>query len=559
MRFRNRVPRSRTWTGIVAIVFVLAFLLPPFYGCEPKDEFLVEQMVKASEGATISSGDNRITLEIPPDAMSENTRVRLSTVPEEEWADDIREMEPLGTVYRLEPDGTQLDKPATLTIRLEPDDLTELELPEGALPVCIMITRSKDGEWDALDNQVTEIGTDTGALQITGNTTHFSEEFIEGTTLAVSFEPPSATRGKNESWFATLSIRNRGHEEMPEWWRAYSSKMSITGINSSGWGSVSSLSSDLSDFDLARGEERDKRFQYKCKEEGKGNYVAQFRANTVFFVYRKTQSGLISFTAREGSVGVVLNKDAKCNPPAPKEQATCELTFNPDPYDFGDVCVGASKRMKVTVTNGCDFDVTVTDYKWPDAPFEVVSTVPRNLTLAPKQSYEYTIEFTPPSAGNYAGLFGVSVEFEHLGEHRRGAFYGELSGTGVACEQQASALSIDGSPSCTPTATGSQLDLQKIKVSSKTPIAEVTYSIDGEVARSFGDISATEWPPPPGMILRRITEPGLHTQCVKAVNIHGQEAEQCWETYCSGEPTGEQPVSICPKCGIPSNLCPCPK
>ena len=73
MRSGNKVQRPHIWTSIAVLVCVLAFLLPPLYGCGcgTKGEFLVEQMVKAAEGATIQSSDNRITVEIPPDALSD--------------------------------------------------------------------------------------------------------------------------------------------------------------------------------------------------------------------------------------------------------------------------------------------------------------------------------------------------------------------------------------------------------------------------------------------------------------------------------------------------------
>ncbi len=262
-----------------------------------------------------------------------------------------------------------------------------------------------------------------------------------------------------------------------------------------------------------------------------------------------------------------------------------ELTFVPDPCDFGDVCVGNSKQIKITVTNSGDFDVDVAGYEWPNAPFEVVSTVPRTLTLAKGQSYEYNIEFTPTDVDLFNDSLVITVEFEHRGQKHTREFKLTVSGTGVACVQQVSALSIEGSPSCSPIAVGSQLDFQVLVrdlTNGKAPIVAVLLYIDGEKAYSSGAISAIQFPPPPGIIFRRITSPGPHTIRVLAVNAQGQEHEQTWNVYCGEEPVEQPPpvyqppaeepidqpppvyqppapVSICPKCGIPSDLCPCPK
>ena len=110
-----------------------------------------------------------------------------------------------------------------------------------------------------------------------------------------------------------------------------------------------------------------------------------------------------------------------------------ELTGDPNPVDFGEVCVGDSAQIRVTVTNTGDFALTVTDYEWPEAPFEVISTIPRTLTLAIGASYEYNIEFTPTDVGTFYGEFGITVEFEYRGETYSRQLVGDLVGDGVLC------------------------------------------------------------------------------------------------------------------------------
>jgi len=577
MMIGNRVAGYRVWATIVAIIVVLTFLLPPFYGCGTKGEFLVAQLVKASEGATISSSDKKITLEIPPDALKKDTRVTLSVVPEEEWSDDIREMEPLGAVYRLEPDGIELDKPATLTIRLEPDDLTGMDLPEGAFPLCIALTRSDDGEWDILNNPETMADSDTGEVLVSGEASHFSEEVLRYTTIAVSFEPEEVQASIYEGcWPIVMQIRNFGRE-----------KAQIGAIEYYCSGPVEKCmyADELSSLDLLPGETESVEMEFNCGDDGYGYYGSKMLVKTsisasiaaaitgsIDEAKFMTESDPRRKLLKEGYVWVRAMRGAMCEDPVvsdipepamaperPKGQVACKVTFNPDLLDFGNVCVGTTKQMRVTVTNNSNCNVAIAGYEWPIPPFKIVSTVPQTLTLAPGQSYDYNIQFTPTRTGPHKGFFGILVRCEPLGQqHTTELLELRISGTGVACEQQASAISIEGEPSCTPTTAGSQLDL-KISVRGQAPIEEVTYYIDGELARSFGDISATEWPPSPGMILRRITDPGPHTQCVKAVNVLGQDAERCWETYCSEEPTSQPLGAFCPFCGYPIDQCICPK
>jgi hypothetical protein len=582
---KNRVPEFHTWTSILALIVVLTFLLPPFYGCETKGEFLVSQMVKASEGATISSSDEGIALEIPPGALSEDTTVTLGIVPEANWANDIQAIEPVGYVYRLEPDGLELDKPATLTIRLESDSLMDINLPDGAFPACIVLTSTNGGEWDMLRNPATSIDINTGDVLVSGEATHFSRAVVRKMDMAVAINPSSVQKLVKETWPATVTVFNLKDTGMFE-----GDSMNVYQINYLAAGKVNTYGiPSASSFLLEGGESKTTTPQptFECSEKGTGKYGAMVMAKlylaeiiedllwgpgTLFEDPDKVlwENEMVEITVwGDATCGAPVATPAPVSEGAPeetKEQVTCGLTFNPDPSEFGDVCVGASKQMAVTVTNPCDFDITVAEYKWPDAPFKVVSTVPRNLTLAKGQSYDYTIEFTPLGTETYTTTFRTSFEYEHDGEWDYRVSSLDVSGTGVVCEQQVSALWADGNWQCTPTTAGQQLDFQILVrdlTNGQAPIAAVVLYIDGEKVHSSGAISTIEYPPPPGMLFRRITSPGPHTIRIVAVNTQGQTLDKNWEVYCGGEPPEQPPVSqppetgqICPICDIPFDLCP---
>jgi len=141
-------------------------------------------------------------------------------------------------------------------------------------------------------------------------------------------------------------------------------------------------------------------------------------------------------TTYDGTIqasGTVSGKAVSATASVTGRGVDAELTDNPSPVDFGEVCVGESKQIRVTVTNTGDFDLTVAGYEWPEDPFEVISTVPRNLALAIGESYEFNIEFTPPAEGTYNGEFVITVEFEYRGETYGGDTVGYLVGDGIIC------------------------------------------------------------------------------------------------------------------------------
>ncbi|MFC1944580.1 choice-of-anchor D domain-containing protein [Chloroflexota bacterium] len=109
-----------------------------------------------------------------------------------------------------------------------------------------------------------------------------------------------------------------------------------------------------------------------------------------------------------------------------------ELAFDPNPCDFGEVCVGESRDIGVKVTNTGDFDFTIKGYMWPGAPFErFVAT--QDLTLARDEYKTFNFTFTPPQAGTYLDTFKIIVEYEYMGETKTEIFSLPLRGTGIEC------------------------------------------------------------------------------------------------------------------------------
>jgi hypothetical protein len=415
--------------------------------------------------------------------------------------------------------------------------------------------------------------------------------------LAITLSPDSVKKNKDEVWPTTVTIHGYGGD--------YGEIEYEIEYVTEGVVSTAGISEATHIDGIFPGSSETIVPEFKCQENGSGNYGVHITGRFIppepewepslndllgdcFFGYDYHRPEWEIQLAEQGDEKILEDEIyvwgcATCGTPTetpppvsegeseepeqPTEIPSCELTFNPDPCYFGDVCVGASKQTRVTLTNNCEFDISIEAYKWPGAPFEIISTVPQDLVLTKGQSYDYNIEFTPPHTTFYSDLFSISASYKYQGQKYYMELATNVAGTGIACAQTQSAMSIEGWPQCTPSATGSTMDFQmlvKDTTDGEALIKEVILYIDGEQAYSSGVISAIEFPPPPGIIFRRETIPGPHTIRVVVIDASGQESEQLWEVYCEGEPTEQPPVSdppetipLCPDCGNPVDQCTC--
>ena len=77
------------------------------------------------------------------------------------------------------------------------------------------------------------------------------------------------------------------------------------------------------------------------------------------------------------------------------------LTPNPSSLSFGNVQVGNEQQLSETVTNTGAVSVSISQASVSGTGFSMSSWAPQVLTAG--QHYTFTVTFTPPSAGTYAG------------------------------------------------------------------------------------------------------------------------------------------------------------
>lgn len=203
--FRHR--RLEYALGFLLLGLVLSAVLwlapSPF----PQEPPLVAQRVLAAEGGNVVSADGAIMLEIPPGALERDTTILMRRVPEEQWSEDIQNLDPLGPVFVLEPNGLTLLKPARLTLRLAPHDLTDPERGEG-YPAVILLTRDGDGGLDVLADVSTEIHIASRDVVVRGSLDHFSEVIAADGPLLVWMLPPEEGGPIGHSWHAVVWVSN---------------------------------------------------------------------------------------------------------------------------------------------------------------------------------------------------------------------------------------------------------------------------------------------------------------------------------------------------------------
>jgi len=81
------------------------------------------------------------------------------------------------------------------------------------------------------------------------------------------------------------------------------------------------------------------------------------------------------------------------------------LTPNPSSLSFGNVQVGNQQQLSETVTNSGAVSVNISQATVSGTGFSMSSWAPQVLT--PGQHYTFSVTFTPPSTGNYAGSVSI--------------------------------------------------------------------------------------------------------------------------------------------------------
>ncbi|MBU0673934.1 MAG: hypothetical protein KJ950_04755 [Proteobacteria bacterium] len=150
----------------------------------------VTELISALLGGTVATSDQGLVMEVPPNAITQDTSITVTPLSEPERA-----------VYRLEPDGLVFNPPADLTLNVNQENLSrllgadgqEMDLQNTVSNVLVSL-ESSDGTVEVIDNVTVQGNSDgTTALVIDADLAHFSTLRVSSPdnviVLSASYEP----------------------------------------------------------------------------------------------------------------------------------------------------------------------------------------------------------------------------------------------------------------------------------------------------------------------------------------------------------------------------------
>jgi hypothetical protein len=116
----------------------------------------VAETIAAEDGGTVETESGAAAIELPADALSEDTEITIEALAREDQPD----AENLGSnAFVLGPEGTEFDEPVTVTLTLDVD------VPEDMTAVLAVL---EDGEWVPIE------GSTMSGSSVSAEVTHFS-------------------------------------------------------------------------------------------------------------------------------------------------------------------------------------------------------------------------------------------------------------------------------------------------------------------------------------------------------------------------------------------------
>ena len=169
-------------------------------------------VISAENGGTATSDDGKLTLEIPPGALGEDTEITVTAIPVDELPEALREDADGGPAYRLEPDGLEFSQPVAVSLELGKADLPE-DQPENGTFAYELLTQDEDGEPEFLDELETEASLADGTVVVRGKLDHFTFITKKRGTVILVVDPGTISVPPGSFFEAEISIVNLDHEE----------------------------------------------------------------------------------------------------------------------------------------------------------------------------------------------------------------------------------------------------------------------------------------------------------------------------------------------------------
>ena len=151
--------------------FVVLFLLVSFISCDGNGNNNVSTRTIGPEGGTVTSSDGKLTLEIPPGALSEDTEISIRRVDQSEISEEFGDTD-IDSAYELTPDGLIFDLPVRASVKLDEDP----NQTDGTLSADVSFLFSESGDViEFLENTELEVDSPGSMTTVSADLTHFTD------------------------------------------------------------------------------------------------------------------------------------------------------------------------------------------------------------------------------------------------------------------------------------------------------------------------------------------------------------------------------------------------
>jgi hypothetical protein len=166
-----RIPRLRPVAALAAVAATAVVL----GGCGGGGDDRGDDA--SFEGETVTSSDGVLTVQVPAGAAPEGVEVSITVLEEGDLPSEFQEADADEVVivgYELGPDGAEFAEPVVVTFRVDPGEIG-LDLPEGAVPVGVLLTENAAGELESVEG---ELRREDGDVVAQTTVTHFSPAIV---------------------------------------------------------------------------------------------------------------------------------------------------------------------------------------------------------------------------------------------------------------------------------------------------------------------------------------------------------------------------------------------
>jgi len=369
----------------IFLVFFISISVFSVLSCSNNDEeiFRIVNALIGPEGGSITSSDGKLTLDIPPGALDEDTEITIRKLNKSEIPPESNEID-VDSAYELLPDGLEFLVPVTVSVLLDILPLQE----DGTMTTPLLnLFIFSDGVLELLDNLITEVDGDENIVTVSGDFSNFSNillpivpignPVLSATVMGV---PPAVPPGVIFPAIVTVVSSNPADFEIIFIRYLDKSQNSVKPVEEIDPSGGADFAQNLLPIDTGPGQRFQARVEYVCTPAGTGIYgsflaitgeVALIDSVTVveieFVEFKKTVICTTNISAPTPTPVTAPEPTPTPTPkptptPTPPSQPTCADISQIDFDAIIESLAGQTNQAPFITPNACDMSrITITN------------------------------------------------------------------------------------------------------------------------------------------------------------------------------------------------------